>query len=87
MNDLNEGSTNLLVSASTFDENIVSGSAVAALSSTDPDAGDTHTYSLVSGDGDTDNSAFTIDGDQLKIVDSPVFKPSRLTQSDSKPQF
>jgi len=47
---------------------------VATLSSTDPDAGDIHTYALVTGSGDTDNSAFTIDGDQLKIVDSPDFE-------------
>jgi hypothetical protein len=31
----------------------------------DPDTGDTHTYSLVTGDGDHDNAAFTISGDQL----------------------
>ena len=57
-----------------LDENIVGGSAVATLSRTDPDADDTHTYSLVTGDGDTDNSRFSIDGDQLKVIDSPDFE-------------
>ena len=70
----NNSPTDISSSSSTFEENIASGSAVAALSTTDPDAGDTHTYALVTGDGDTDNSAFTIDGDQLKIIDSPDFE-------------
>ena len=74
VNDLNDVPTDLSVSASTFDENISSGSSVTTLSTADPDADDTHTYSLVSGDGDTDNSAFTIDGDQLKIIESPNYE-------------
>ena len=45
--------------------------AVASLSSSDPDAGDSLTYALVSGSGDDDNSAFTIEGDQLKIIQIP----------------
>ena len=71
VSDNNAPSTDLSVSASTFDENITAGSAVANLSSTDPDTADTFTYSLISGTGDTDNNAFTIDGDQLKITASP----------------
>ena len=35
---------------------------VGTLSTTDPDAGDTHTYTLVAGTGDTDNASFTIAG-------------------------
>ena len=61
-------------STSTFNENIEGGSAIATLSTTDPDVGDTHSYSLITGDGDTNNGAFTIDGDHLKIVDSPDFE-------------
>ena len=88
VNDLNEVPTDLLVSASTFDENISAGSVVANLSSTDEDSGDTHTYSLVSGSGDTDNSAFTIDGNQLKINTSPDYESQstysiRLQTKDS----
>ena len=37
---------------------------MSALSTTDPDSGDTHTYTLVSGTGDTDNTSFTISGRQ-----------------------
>ena len=73
VNDLNESPFDILVLASTFDEKIKSGSIVATLSSKDPDSDETFTYALVSGDGDSDNKAFTIDGDQLKIINSPDF--------------
>jgi len=41
---------------------------VGNLSTTDPDVGNTFTYSLVTGTGSTDNSFFTIDGDQLETA-------------------
>lgn len=44
------------------------GSIVGRFSTEDPDAGDTHTYNLVPGEGDTDNAAFAIDGDRLKTA-------------------
>ena len=47
-------------------ENNLVGDVVGTLSTTDPDSGDTHTYSFVSGDGDTDNASFEIDGSTLK---------------------
>ena len=74
VNDINEAPSNLTVSASIFEENIADGSTVAILTSTDEDVNDPHTYALISGDGDTNNDAFTIDGDQLKIIDSPDFE-------------
>ena len=74
VNDLNEDPTNLSISASTFNENVTAGSAVANLSSTDPDSEDTHTYSLVAGDGDTDNNAFTAEGNKLLITSSPDYE-------------
>lgn len=46
------------------------GTAVGMLSAIDPDAGDSFTYSLVAGTGDTDNSSFTITGTQLKTAQS-----------------
>ena len=72
--DLNEDPTDLLVSASSFNENVSAGSVVSTLSSTDEDAGDTHTYSLVNGTGSSDNGSFEIVGDQLKIKESPDFE-------------
>ena len=62
------------MSASSFDENIAAGRAVATLSTSDPDSGDTHTYALVSGDGDADNSAFAIEGDQLELLNCLIMK-------------
>ena len=40
---------------------------VGTLSAVDENSGDTHTFSLVSGDGSTDNGSFWIDGDVLRI--------------------
>ncbi|MGE0758819.1 MAG: cadherin repeat domain-containing protein, partial [Pirellulaceae bacterium] len=50
------------------------GAVVGSFTSTDVDAGDTHTYTLVSGDGDTGNAAFTIDGNKLKTTDALNFE-------------
>lgn len=61
----NNAPTNIELSNGSIDENKIKGSLVGKLSSTDPDAGDPHTYSLISGDGDNDNSSFTISGDSL----------------------
>jgi methionine-rich copper-binding protein CopC len=62
----NQAPTDINLSNSSVDENQPSGTTVGTLSTTDPDAGDTFTYSLVSGTGDTDNGSFTITGDTLK---------------------
>ena len=72
--DVNEPPTALSLSASSFDENIPAGSTVATLVTTDPDVGNTFTYSLVSGSGDSDNGAFSIDGNRLLIQASPDFE-------------
>ncbi|MCP9788457.1 leucine-rich repeat protein [Cyanobium sp. Maggiore-St4-Cus] len=67
----NSAPTDITTSASNFDENIALNTPVATFSTTDPDSGDTFTYSLVSGTGSTGNSDFTISGDQLLISTSP----------------
>ncbi|HUG68251.1 MAG TPA: cadherin repeat domain-containing protein, partial [Pirellulaceae bacterium] len=46
-------------------EDAVVGTIVGILTTTDPDSADTHTYSLVDGDGDTDNESFNIVGNEL----------------------
>ena len=58
--------TDIALSNDTVAENQPSATDVGTLSTTDPDAGDTHTYSLVSGAGDTDNASFKISGDKLQ---------------------
>ena len=76
--DVNESSTEITLSGSTIDENSSIGTEIGTLSSTDQDTEDTHTYSLVSGDGDTDNGTFTITGGKLLSGESFDFetKPS-----------
>jgi hypothetical protein len=61
----NQSPTNLALSNSTVAENQVIGTVVGNFSSTDPDTGNTFTYSLVTGTGATDNSLFSITNNQL----------------------
>ncbi len=62
----NHTPTNITLTNLSIDEDLSVGAVVGTLSSTDSDISDTHTYSLVVGDGDTDNSSFTISSDTLK---------------------
>lgn len=62
----NSAPTNLALSASSVPENQPSGTAVGTFSSTDPDPGDTFTYTLAAGAGDTDNGSFAIVGSELR---------------------
>ena len=71
---INVAPTDLLLSVASFNENIVAGSAVATLSSLDPNTVNTFTYSLIAGTGSTDNGAFSISGNQIKINASPNFE-------------
>ncbi len=47
-------------------ENQASGTTVGTLSATDPEAADTHTFTLVAGTGSTDNGSFAIVGTGLR---------------------
>ena len=62
----NEAPTNLDLSANVIAENQPVGTVIGSLTTTDPDVGDTFTYSLVTGTGDTDNARFSIAGGTLK---------------------
>ena len=66
VNNVNETPTNLTLSTSTVAENQAIGTVVGNLTTTDPDTANTFTYSLVAGNGATDNSLFTITNNQLK---------------------
>ncbi len=65
INDVNEMPSQLILSGDSIAENQASGSTIGSLSSTDPDFGDTHSYTLVSGTGDVDNAAFAISSGNL----------------------
>ena len=78
----NSPPTDLQLNNTTIPENVAPNSLVGTFSTTDPDNfsttdsdnGDAFTYALVSGTGDTDNSAFTISGNQLQINTTPDFE-------------
>jgi RHS repeat-associated protein len=64
----NNNPTDISLSSTNVVEKQPVGTAVGTLSTTDPDAGSTFTYSLVAGTGGDDNASFTIDGSSLKTV-------------------
>lgn len=66
INDVNETPTGIIAQTYTITENEPAGTLVATLSATDVDAGDSHTFSLVSGAGDADNALFTINGNHVE---------------------
>ncbi len=70
----NEAPTALALSANTLTENALANSNVGTLSTTDVDAGDTFTYTLVTGPGSTDNAVFTLSGNALRLTASPDFE-------------
>jgi hypothetical protein len=70
ISDVNEAPTNLQASTLTMDDGLGAGTVVLTLSATDEDSGDTLAYSLVSGDGSTDNAKFEVSGSSLKILEA-----------------
>jgi len=66
--------TNISLSSTNIVENIGANASVATLRSVDLDTDDAYTYSLVTGTGSTDNSRFSIAGDQLVITGNPDFE-------------
>jgi hypothetical protein len=70
----NHPPTNIIISSSSVDENFTG--LLGTLSATDPEAGDTHTFTLASGNGtnDRDNNRFSISGNQLNINNGANFE-------------
>jgi FtsP/CotA-like multicopper oxidase with cupredoxin domain len=64
----NQAPTEIAISNSIVAENQASGTTVGTFTSTDPNVGDTFTYTLISGAGSVDNAAFTISGNTLKTA-------------------
>jgi ELWxxDGT repeat protein len=60
--------SDLKLSSQTVDENQPAGSFVGLLSAVDVNVSDTFTWTLVNGDGDSDNDLFTITGNTLKTT-------------------
>jgi hypothetical protein len=66
--DVPEAPTGLALFGGAVNENQPTGTVVGTFSATDPDAGDTFTYALVAGPGDTGNESFTLTGNVLKTA-------------------
>lgn len=66
INNVNDAPTDLRLSNNTLAENVALNTVVGGLTTVDEDVGDTHTYSLVAGAGDADNSSFRIVGSNLQ---------------------
>ena len=62
----NQAPTAIALSDNTIAENEAIKTIIGNFSTTDPDINETFTYDLVSGNGDTDNSLFTLEGNVLK---------------------
>ncbi len=65
VNDVNEAPTNILLAGDSILELEPINTTIGLFSSIDEDAGATHSYSLTTGTGDTDNALFTITANQL----------------------
>jgi hypothetical protein len=67
--------TDITISNTSFDENINANSYVAALDTIDTNTDYLHYYTLVSGEGDSDNDEFWLNGDNiLHIKTSPDYE-------------
>ncbi len=62
---VNDAPNAINLSNTTIAENEPSGTSVGTFTTSDVDPTDSHTYSLVAGAGDTDNSSFSINNDEL----------------------
>ncbi|MES2565899.1 MAG: gliding motility-associated C-terminal domain-containing protein [Bacteroidota bacterium] len=64
-NDINENPTEILLAGDSIAEAQPANTLIGTFTSSDEDAGSAHTYSLIAGAGDSDNSLFVISGNQL----------------------
>jgi VCBS repeat-containing protein len=71
---VNQPPTDIALSSSAIPENAGGNATVGSLSTIDPDAGNTFSYTLVAGNGDSDNAAFNIDGSTLRATNSFDFE-------------
>ena len=74
----NNPPTSLTLSGTSVAENSPVGTVVGSFIGVDPDPGDNLTYTFVDGAGDADNGLFQIQGNQLRILESPDFEQQEL---------
>ncbi len=68
--DVNEPPTDLSLENNTIAENEPINTVIGNFSTVDPDEGDTHTYTLVAGEGSADNSKFQIVDNTLQTTEA-----------------
>lgn len=68
VNDVAEAPSDISLSNNSIAENNLISEVIGTLSTTDEDAGESYTYSLVTGTGDADNASFFIVGDELQAA-------------------
>ena len=78
--DSNEPPYSLHSSSSSIAREMTAGDPVAWLQASDPDTNDQLSFSLTTGDGDTDNDRFVVVGNQL-VLDSPAADADQLQYS------
>jgi hypothetical protein len=76
--DLNEAPTDLVLSQTSVLENRASNLLIGIFSAVEQDRNSTFSYQLIPGVGDTDNNIFTIQGNELRLIQQTDFetKPS-----------
>ncbi len=70
----NVAPTDITLGNSNIDENNAPNDIIGTFNTSDANASDTHSYSLITGTGDTDNASFSISGDQLQAAESFDFE-------------
>lgn len=78
--DINDVPTDILLSPDSIFESMPNGTLVGYLSSVDLDTGDIHTYTLVTGTGDTNNGKFYIEGNALRSRPLLDFETNRFEE-------
>ncbi|MEJ8757762.1 T9SS type A sorting domain-containing protein [Pontibacter sp. H259] len=81
--------TDITLENTSVNENVGNGAIISGFITTDTDAADTHTYTLVSGDGAEDNDYFTISNNKLQLWPSADYETKsayniRVRTSDGK---
>lgn len=88
---VNDAPTDIALSATTVSHSGGINASVGSLSTTDVDTGQTHTYTLVSGAGDTHNGLFNLQGGTLRANDAAALNPGvysvRIATSDGSASF
>ena len=76
---VNDTPTDIGLTATSVSQSGGANAPVGTLSITDADTGDTHTYTLVSGAGDTNNALFNISGTSLRATNAGSMAPGTYT--------